>query len=166
MNDSLRGLLTEYCASLAQIRKSINQAKKNGSEKDIATLSAMERELQWNIEYMATGFPPAASGRRTIPVDPQKVLIWFTSPHSAPTLSIERVRVQILSALDVLSRQEREAFLMIVGEGLSYAEVAQMMRVGKSTVQSYVERAKAKISERRKILAVRSAYKGERNISA
>jgi RNA polymerase sigma-70 factor (ECF subfamily) len=99
---------------------------------------------------MMTGFPPTIRSSRCISVDPQKVLIWFTTPHPAPILTVERTRQKILSALDILTHQEREAFLMVVGEGLSYREVAEMMGVKRSTVQCYVERAREKIKKRQK----------------
>ena len=158
-------LLNEYYTSLAGVRKLIRKAISSESN-DLPQLRAMERDLEWTIEYMTTGYPPKGRSTKSIPVDPQKVLIKFSQPLYAPTLPIERIRLQMLSALDILSLREREAFLMIVGEGLSYSEVAKMMGVCKSTVQTYVERAKAKISERRKCRVVRNAYISERNISA
>lgn len=146
MND----LLNEYCSSLDVVRKLIKQAKTSELMDDLSKLNAMERDLQWSIEYMMTGFPPTIRSSRCISVDPQKVLIWFTTPHPAPILTVERTRQKILSALDILTHQEREAFLMVVGEGLSYREVAEMMGVRRSTVQCYVERAREKIKKRQK----------------
>lgn len=52
---------------------------------------------------------------------------------------------------------------MVVGEGLSYKEAAEIMGVKRATVQSYVERAKVKISKR---CAIQQKHKGEREIAA
>ncbi len=139
-------LLHEYCQSLKNIRQLIRQT--SGPD-DLSTLRSMERDLEWTIEYMVTGYPSKVRSRRTIPVDPQKVLVHFSEPLHEPTLQIEKIRIQLLTALDILSPQEREAFLMVKGEGLSYGETADLMGISKSTVQDYVNRAKAKISKRR-----------------
>lgn len=159
MRDELRGLVEEYCQSLALVRKAIRRAEKEGRKHDLSLLRGMERDLEWTIEYMLTGYPPEPSRpRRYIPVDPQKAISLFRyRPPSGPTLKIEKVRLQILEALDVLSEKEREAFLMVVGEGLSYGETAKYMGVKKATVQEYVRRAKEKITARR---VIRSAPKG------
>jgi len=166
VREDMRDLLDEYCKSLATVRKLIRQARANGREADLKILYGMEQDLQWTIEYMVTGFPPPQSTgpyRRTIPVDPQKVLVWFSSPPPPPLLPVEQVRRKILAALDILSPQEKEAYLMVVGEGLSYGEVAKMMGVKRATVQSYVKRAKVKISKRR---AIQLKHKSEGEIAA
>ena len=41
---------------------------------------------------------------------------------------------------------------MVVGEGLSYSEVAKMMGMGKSTLHNYVKRAKEKIATAASVL--------------
>lgn len=148
MNEPL-DLLSEYCATLAGVRRLIRQALAAGSA-DLAQLRAMERDLEWTIEYMTTGYPPQGRSSRSISVDPQKVLVRFSQPLHAPTLPAERIRIQLLSVLDILSPQEREAFLMVRGEGLSYGETAKLMGIKKSTVQYYVESAQAKIAKRKR----------------
>lgn len=147
MNEPI-DLLSEYCATLAGVRRLIRQALAAGSA-DLAQLRSMERDLEWTIEYMTTGYPPQGRSARSISVDPQKVLVRFSKPLHAPTLPAERIRMQILSVLDLLSPQEREAFMMVRGEGLSYGETAAIMGVKKGTVQDYVNRAQAKIAKRR-----------------
>ncbi len=161
MRKDMQGLLNEYCASLADVRKALRKAQKEGNKGDASLLRAMENDLQWSIEYMVTGFPPVESTgpyKKTIPVDPQKVLVWFTQSHPAPLLPSEKARQQVLSALGILSSQEKEAFMMVVGEGLSYGEAAEMLGVSRSTAQSYVDRAKVKIKECR---AIQQTHNGE-----
>lgn len=159
LREELRELVEEYCQSLALVRKAIRRAEKEGRKHDLSLLRGMERDLEWTIEYMLTGYPPEPSRpRRYIPIDPQKAITLFRyQPQPGPTLKVEKVRLQILEALDILSEREREAFLMVVGEGLSYGETAKYMGVSKATVQEYVRRAKEKISARR---VIRSAPKG------
>jgi len=166
VHEGLRDQLDEYCESLARVRKLIRRAKENGWEADLKILYGMEKDLEWTIEYMVTGYPPPQSTgpyRRAIPVDPQKVLVWFAYPPPLPLLPVEQVRLKILAALDILSPQEKEAYLMVVGEGLSYKETAEIMGVKRATVQSYVERAKVKISKRR---AIQQKHEGEREFAA
>ena len=143
-------LLNEYCASLATVRKLIRKAMKINSS-DLPQLRAMERDLEWTIEYMTTGYPPTGRSSRSISVDPQKVLVRFSKPLHEPTLPVERLRMRVLTALDALSPQERDAFMMVKGEGLSYGEAAKLMGVKKGTVQEFVNRAQAKISKRRQL---------------
>ncbi len=150
MNESVRDLLVEYCGSLEAIRRAIRRA---ASEADRQALCAMERDLQWAIEYMATGYLPARSigcYRRVVPVDPQRVLLCFTAAV-APASSLsatERARQKMLPVLDMLSVQERQAYLSVVGEGISYRQAARMMGISRASVQMYVSRAKVKIARR------------------
>ncbi len=45
------------------------------------------------------------------------------------------------------SHKERICYIMHVVEGKSYKKISEELKVGKSTVQSYIERAKKKVSE-------------------
>ncbi|MGE5551502.1 MAG: sigma factor-like helix-turn-helix DNA-binding protein [Bacteroidota bacterium] len=138
-------LLDAYCHTLALIRR----LKARAVEEDKPILAGMEADLGWTVEYLAGGFPPPGRSRsRTIPVDPQKVLARMRYPAAPPLASRERARAQVAAALGVLSPQEREVFLLVAGEGFSLAEVAEFLRVTRSTAQSYYDRARTKLRSR------------------
>ncbi|MGE5528081.1 MAG: sigma factor-like helix-turn-helix DNA-binding protein [Patescibacteria group bacterium] len=135
-------LLDSYCHTLALVRR----LKARAPEADRPILAGMEADLGWIVEYLAGGFPPPGQSRaRTIPVDPQKVLARMRCPASPPLASRERARAQVAKALGVLSPQEKETFLLVVGERFSLGEVAEFLRINRSTVQSYLNRARAKL---------------------
>lgn len=154
MREDMRGLLNEYCWSLSLVRSAARRAAAR-REFDRQQLASMERDLEWAIEYMVTGFPPSCNQgpyRHSVPVDPQKVLARFASrSFVTQLLPSEVARRVVLAALDVLGPQERECYLMVVGEGLSYGETAKMLGVSKRTIQTHVKRARQKVRERRLI---------------
>jgi RNA polymerase sigma factor (sigma-70 family) len=162
LHPATRELFESYCATLAGVRSAARRASSEDRAFDRAQLSSMAFDLEWAIEYMVTGFPPeSGSGpyHRTLPVDPQRVLQQLAAANPARRLMpVERTRRLVLAALDILSPTERDCYLMIIGEGLSYGEVARMLRVSKSTVQTHMSRAKTKVARRRREDAARLSY--------
>lgn len=67
----------------------------------------------------------------------------YEKDQSSP-VSDEDMR-RIRDALSVLSKLEREAYLMKVGQGFSYSQVAEMMGVQRGTIQKMIERAEKKM---------------------
>ena len=75
LNDDLYELLEEYCSSLKGVRHLKHKAQKNHKKHDASLISSMESDLEWTIEYMATGYMPTYSEGhyiKIVPVDPQK----------------------------------------------------------------------------------------------
>ncbi len=54
-------------------------------------------------------------------------------------------RKEIMDILMLLSHRERQCFLLHQAQGLSYAEIHRELKISRSTVQKYVERAKKKV---------------------
>ncbi len=145
MRADRRTLLDSYCHTLALVRR----LRARAADADKVILTGMEADLEWTVEYLAAGVPPPGRSRsRTIPVDPQKVIERMTRPASAPLASRERARSQVATALGVLSKQEREVYLLVVGEGFSLAEVAEFLMVSRLAVKEYLRRARRKLSRR------------------
>lgn len=163
MRDDMRCLLDEYCRSLSLVRRAARRAAASSTHSSLSSstsrdfdrqqLASMESDLEWTIEYMVTGFEPRVSTgpyRQTLPVDPQRVLARLAAPSFVmQLLPSEVARRMVLAALDILSPQERECYLMVVGEGLSYSETARMLGVSKRTVQTHVKRTREKIVSRK-----------------
>lgn len=55
---------------------------------------------------------------------------------------MEKVRLE--DALSVLSKREKEVYLMSRGCGLSYSEIACYVIISRSAVQKMIERAESK----------------------
>lgn len=153
MNECLNGLLFEYCESLKGVRKLKREAqnRRDGDGKrDTSILGSMERDIEFAIEYMVQGQMPRYSEgqyKKVVPVDPQKLLAGVKEqvkqkmPWYIEVVLEEKVR----DLLKELSAQEREALLLVKGQGFSYGETAKYMKIKKATVQTYVDRAYKKI---------------------
>lgn len=149
MNDDLKGLLEEYCSSLKGIRHLHNEAKKKNRKHDASLISSMESDLEWTIEYMATGFMPAYSEghyKKVVPVDPQKIFLWANkSPEAIDYEKQKKNRELIDDLLKPLTDREAEAVLLVKAYGVSEGKAAWMMGISKDTVSCYVDRAINKI---------------------
>jgi DNA-directed RNA polymerase specialized sigma24 family protein len=149
MHSTIKILIPQYCESLKKIRSLKNKVKKRHTEQakaDATLISSMERDVEWAIEYMATGYMPLYSEgeyKKTIPVDPQKVLEKIKQPtkQSLPWWKELQLEIEIKKILDELTPREIEAFLLVKAEGFSYSEAAEFLEIKKSTVQTLVERA-------------------------
>ena len=65
-------------------------------------------------------------------------------PPKANPLDTEKVE-KLDAAMAGLSEREREVFELVVGQRFSLAEAGRLLKILKSTVQSYLQRAKNKI---------------------
>ena len=52
---------------------------------------------------------------------------------------------EILARIDLLPEKEKTALLLAAGEGMSHADIAQVMGVKESTVSWYVHEARKKL---------------------
>ena len=120
---------------------------KNERVRQARILSAWDRDLQWTIAYLTTGDDRIFGRfRRCIPMDPSQLSEWLDEGMAYPlTQSAEPARLAVLSALDDLSPREREAYVMKIGEGMSYGAIGELLGIDRLTVRDYVERARAKI---------------------
>lgn len=144
-------LMKQYRVSLRKVQQALMEATE-----DRLALEGMASDLRFALEWMTTGRRPGnrrgierrAAYQREIPLDPLKIQSYVvaTTIQSGAISKADRERLE--DALSVLTDREREVYLMSRGQCLSYAEIAAMLFVCKSTVQETVERAEKKIAKR------------------
>ena len=82
-------------------------------------------------------------------MDPVRMQAFVSrSTAGSPCNLTEWQRFQLEDALSSLSERERECYILTHGEGFSFEETARLLQISKSSVQTLVTRAQAKISER------------------
>lgn len=151
-------LIYEYKKSLRDTRKMYQEyCRENLSiqdEEDKKVIASMIRDLEYVIEWLETGRNP--DSRRGI----DKEGVYSTNPQILDKIKIEQLEMEereltreekemIEDALCELTQRERDVFIMIRAEGLTYEHVAELLGVKKSTVQTHLERAEKKIEKRK-----------------
>lgn len=155
-------LIDEYWASLALVRRTKIAAQKRYREQlsasdaiDCQHLSSMERDLLWAIEYLETGrLPDYHRGiyKWTVPIDPQLLQkVVKVKAKDEPKARWVTSDTNLSNILSSLTPREREAFILIRGQGISFRETARYMGVrSPGTITNLVKRAERKI--RREII--------------
>lgn len=114
----------------------------------------MIRDLEFVIEWLETGRNP--DSRRGI----DKREVYTMNPQTIDKIKIEKPEIEerelsqeekemIEDALCQLTKRERDIFIMIRVEMLSYEHVAELLGIKKTTVQTHLERAEKKIEKRK-----------------
>ena len=67
------------------------------------------------------------------------------SAVTAPQAETQLLAKEILARIDLLPEKEKTALLLAAGEGMSHADIAQVMGVKESTVSWYVHEARKKL---------------------
>jgi DNA-binding CsgD family transcriptional regulator len=141
--------------------KLISQQTEWQAEKE--SIGWMIGNLEYALEWMETyrrpgnrrGVERLAAYQREKPMDPLimqryiehvgvEVYPWMDREQKDTISLADRQRIE--DALSVLTDREREAYLMTRGNGTSFGDAAHFMKVTKSTVQTLVKRAEAKIA--------------------
>jgi len=132
---------------------------------DLKIISAMERDLQYALEWMTTARRPGnrrgierrSAYQRTRLFDPLLVQKYFQAAGGDPYKMIDLEPTDTLTqsekerledALSELTDLEKEYYMLHYGRGFSLAEIGNMFCVAKGTVQTTIERAEKKITER------------------
>ena len=91
-----------------------------------------------------------SAGRRSEPLSP-----FLAANHGNPELEEQRstLRNRLMSALALLPQEQREAFLMKHGEGLSYDEMAELTNASVSAMKMRVHRATELLREQLRAVA-------------
>jgi predicted DNA-binding protein (UPF0251 family) len=151
MHDCLNELLEEYCESLQGVRQLKYKAQKHHEKLDASLLGGMESDLEWTMGCMVTGYPPMYSEgdyRKVVPVDPQKVLVYFSQsmykpwPDDNESVMSKKLK-KVMS--EILTEKEIDAVKMVLGEGISYGKAGKFLGMKRKTVESVVRRAVSKI---------------------
>ncbi len=159
----MQDLLQEY----KQTRKTLERAREayRASEKVLDDQAIARRQLlgemigdvEYVIEWLETGRRPGnkrgierlAAYQREKPMDPIRMQAFVAkSTAGSPANLTEWQRQQIEDALCELSERERECYVLAHGECFSHAEIARMLKITKSSVDTHIKRAQQKISDR------------------
>lgn len=115
--------------------------------------SSMVSDTEWAIKYMETGNIPGTKWTvarwsrkdREVLFDPQVIDRCFTLSDVAPEIS-EEIRVMLDHLLSCLSPREREAFLLVYGQGFTHSQTAEFMGLSRGNVYNLLQRANKKFS--------------------
>lgn len=151
-NDSVIDLIPGY----RQTRKVLNQIKSNSVDpSDKEKLGSMISDCEYTLEWLETGRRPGSvrgierSYQRSW--DPAWIDSysspngWYTDRTQFSGELNQQQRFRIEEAMSDLSERERQCFMMYHVDGMSEYDIALELHVGRSTVQKFLERAKAKI---------------------
>jgi positive control factor len=157
---NMQQLIEEYKQSLKAARGMYTKA----SNEDKKFISGMISDLEYAIEWMETSRMPGnrrgierrAAYQREKSFDPLLMQKFFRSSeptyewdnHERESVITEWDRQRIEDALSVLTKREREVYLMSRGYCLTYSEIANYLCISSSSVQTMVERAEKKIKKR------------------
>ncbi|MCT6925853.1 sigma factor-like helix-turn-helix DNA-binding protein [Metasolibacillus sp.] len=158
-------LIEEYKQSLKKLQK-------------IGGCSSMERDVKEAIQWMETGYDPAeyrAATRKDCYVMDHYLMQQFllsvdcdftASDSNQQQLNNEENRIDsmqsiIKEALVGLTENERKVFILIRAEYMTFAKVADILEITRSSVQSYLRRAELKIKNNincKKLICHESGY--------
>ncbi|WP_340026001.1 sigma factor-like helix-turn-helix DNA-binding protein [Paenibacillus sp. FSL K6-1096] len=144
-------MLPEYQISL----KSVEQLYKVADEDDKKVIAGMVSDCKYVIEWLSSGRRPGskrgierrAGYEREILVEPIRMQNFTGRFNAVPTEGISEVqRFQLEHILGLLSRRERECYMLANGEGFSHVTIAGMLNISAGSVSEYIQRAQKKIS--------------------
>ncbi|MEK5167129.1 sigma factor-like helix-turn-helix DNA-binding protein [Paenibacillus sp. FSL R5-0527] len=150
--------MDDLLKSYRKTRIKLMRYKEICPEEEQEVVTAMLSDVQYAIEWLSLGHVPAprrgiyrrSREQRTVHFDPLHLQSWAQpAAVGSPTTLSGFERTQIDEALRTLSERERQAFTLHVALCFSLAQTALEMNTSKSTVQKYVERARAKIKKER-----------------
>jgi RNA polymerase sigma-70 factor (ECF subfamily) len=150
----LRVLLYEYKKTVRLLRKAYRQTEmiKDMAERESnkKIISSMIKDTEFVIDWIRSGREP---GKRR---GAERVNVYLVDPmmmdsvqynilgHKKSELSLEDKNL-IKKALRTLSDREREVYILHYAELLSLEEIAQLLSVKKSTIQTTLKRAQCKV---------------------
>ncbi|RTE05548.1 RNA polymerase subunit sigma-24 [Paenibacillus whitsoniae] len=138
------------------LQQAKERAEQANDEAELITIKEMMSDVVYAIEWMHTGRRPGnkrgierrAGYQRYKLLDPLRMQSFVSNTTAAsPSTLTDHQRYQIKDALSRLSEQERECYVLAHGHCLSYSDIAKLLNIAKSSVQTYVERAQKKVSE-------------------
>jgi RNA polymerase sigma factor (sigma-70 family) len=151
--DEIRDLKKSYRGTYWLLRRARD---KTNDPAELEIIKDMIADVNFAIQWMHTGRLPGsrrgidrrAAYQRNKLVDPLIMQAFANrSTAGSPANISEDERAQIEMALCTLSERERDCYQLAHGECFSFADIAGMLGITKSSVQEYVERAHKKVSE-------------------
>lgn len=151
-------ILKSYENTLKETQKMKEKAEAEGNEKDVKLISGMITDLKFVICFMKYGCSPTRlkdvsrlSGWQRMKLKGTDQMQLFSSdkavvPNNGEGVNEEEMN-KIERALSVLSKREKEIFVLHAGENLSYERISVLLGVKKGTVSTLWFRAKKKIQK-------------------
>ncbi|OCA87486.1 Fis family transcriptional regulator [Bacillus wudalianchiensis] len=124
---------------------------------DKKIISSIITDLEFVIEWLEKGRLPGAkrgydrrdSYQRMLLKDPKIIDAFSSEVKNEPDGTVSQTDLErIDDALSVLTRREKEIFILNKVQLYSYDEIAELLNVKKSTVQTNMRRAEIKLSKR------------------
>ena len=107
------------------------------------TVSGMLADMRYALTWMRRGRRPGSRrGAEVTDVYRQREIYIKLSGQDIS----DAERLRLVDALLALSDRERTCFLLHMAQGLTLLEISHKLELSKRTVQSYIDRAKEKIS--------------------
>lgn len=156
--------MIDLIADYEKALRDIVEKRKTADSTDDALYSGMESDLRYALEWMKSGKQPGTirgverrSGReREISVDPVLMQRYFRSVDSSEYGWDDHYQEDVIGrqdkellegALSVLAKKEREVYMMVRGNALTYGQAAKLMKwKSKGAVQTAIKRADDKIA--------------------
>jgi RNA polymerase sigma-70 factor (ECF subfamily) len=102
----------------------------------------------WRITF-TTANDQLRAGQRMVPLEPSKIVtLMDAGQEHAPPPDEVVVGAEIWEAVRSLPDQQREAVLLVYGEGLSHAEAASVLGCREKTVSWHLHEAKKRLKTR------------------
>lgn len=126
-------------------------------ESEMKTYGEMISDAEFILEWLESGRRPGnkrgierrAAYQREKPIDPVQLQAYIAKTSSGGAVQAERIsdkeRERIEFALGELTPRERACYEMVRGNGLPYAEAAELLGIEKSSVQWFIESAEEKL---------------------
>ncbi|MGG0794552.1 sigma factor-like helix-turn-helix DNA-binding protein [Brevibacillus laterosporus] len=157
----MQDLLREYEYTKMQLEAKRRLLKKENTSKDelkasdIELLGEMISSVDFIIEWIKTGKLPGmkrgierrAAYQREVLMDPLTLQSHINRTNAGSPANItDSQRSEINEALSKLSKRERDCYTMAHGQGISQYEIATILGLSRTAVDTYIRRAQQKIS--------------------
>ncbi|WP_405104556.1 sigma factor-like helix-turn-helix DNA-binding protein [Paenibacillus sp. FSL K6-1217] len=150
-SDLLQRMLPEYQISL----KRVEQIYRAAGEDDKRIIAGMVSDCKYVIDWLSNGRRPGnkrgierrAGYEREILLEPFRMQNFTCDFNAIPSQGLtEDEQHQLDYILGLLSRRERECYMLANGEGFSHVAIAGMLMISAGSVSEYIQRAQKKIS--------------------
>ncbi len=151
--------MKDLLKSYRETRAIITDAKLKADPEDeetTKTLGSMLSDVQYAIDWLNRGHAPASRRgihrrsrkQREILIEPLRMQS-YANPAAcgSPTTITDSERQRIDEAMYMLTERERECYIMKFGRCFTENEIAGLLGLSRTTVQTHIQRAEAKISE-------------------
>ncbi|WP_252863293.1 sigma factor-like helix-turn-helix DNA-binding protein [Paenibacillus riograndensis] len=143
-------MLPDYQISL----RGAEQLYRHADADDKKVIAGMISDCEYVVEWLSTGRQPGnkrgierrAGYEREILLEPMRMQIFTRHTNAVNSEGLsedQQLRLEYIMAL--LSKRERECYMLANGEGFSHVAIAEMLTISAGSVSEYIQRAQRKI---------------------